>query len=63
MEQGELENQKAELINDLIATTTVLEELWRYHPDNPQKKMVVLEYKVLEKIKVDIEQELSNLNK
>ena len=27
-----LENERVELINDVIATTTVMEELWNYHP-------------------------------
>ena len=31
----ELENQKSELISDLLATQTVMEEMWRYHPENP----------------------------
>ena len=42
----ELEEVRAELINDLVATATVMEELWNYHPDNPDKKDVVEEYKV-----------------
>ena len=36
--QEELDLQKAELINDLVATSTVMEEVWRYHPENPEKK-------------------------
>lgn len=60
-EQDKIDNQKAELINDLMATATVKEEVWRYHPDNPNKKDVVEEYKTLEKIKVDIESEIANL--
>jgi len=52
---------QTELINDLIATTTVMEELWRYHPANPNKKDVTAEYKVLEKIKEDIELEIKGL--
>ena len=61
MEQSEINYLKTELVNDLVATTTVMEDLWRYHPENPDKKDVVSEYKVLEKIKLDIEQELENL--
>tara|TARA_R110000803_G_scaffold76754_1_gene141504 strand:+ start:57 stop:248 length:192 start_codon:yes stop_codon:yes gene_type:complete len=61
MEQSEINYLKTELINDLVATTTVMEELWRYHPDNPWKKDVVSEYKVLGNIKNDIEQELETL--
>lgn len=57
------EEQKAELINDLIATSTILDELWNYHPNNPDKKDVVEEFKVLEKIKDDIEKEIAELGK
>jgi|TARA_R110000787_G_scaffold118727_1_gene229582 hypothetical protein len=61
MEQSEINYLKTELVNDLIATTTVMEELWRYHPENPNMKDVVSEYKVLEKIKDDIEKEMRGM--
>ena len=63
LKQEELDQQKTELINDLVATSTVMEEVWRYHPENPDKKDVVSEYNVLKQIKVDIEKELSDLDK
>ena len=63
MELNEKEKLRVELINDMIATTTVAEELWNYHPDNPKKKDVVKEYEVLLKIKKDIEKELADLAK
>ena len=47
-----LEEQKVELINDLAATATVMDELWRYHPDNPKKVDIVKEYKNLEQMKI-----------
>lgn len=59
--QEELDQQKAELINDLLATSTVMEEVWRYHPENPNKKDVIEEYKTLLKIQTDIEKELKEL--
>ncbi|MDA7616904.1 hypothetical protein N8579_00840 [bacterium] len=59
--QEELDLQKAELINDLVATSTVMEELWSYHPENPDKKDVIEEYKTLLKIQKDIEKELQEL--
>ena len=59
----ELEEVRAELINDLVATATVMEELWNYHPDNPNKKDVVQEYDVLKKIQKDIDQEIAELDK
>ena len=61
--QEELDQQKAELINDLLATSTVMEEVWRYHPDNPDKKDVVKEYNILKEIQKDIESELAELEK
>ena len=30
MEQSEINYLKTELVNDLVATSTVMEELWRY---------------------------------
>ena len=59
--QEELEQQKAELINDLLATSTVMEELWNYHPENPDKKDVIEEYKTLLKIQKNIEKETSRI--
>tara|TARA_B100000900_G_scaffold317810_1_gene276846 strand:+ start:825 stop:1007 length:183 start_codon:yes stop_codon:yes gene_type:complete len=57
------EEQKIELINDLIATSTVLDELWNYHPNNPDRKDVVNEYETLKKIQSDIEKEIAELEK
>ncbi len=61
--QEELDQQKAELINDLLATSTVMEEVWRYHPENPEKKDVIKEYNILKQIQKDIESELAELDK
>tara|TARA_Y100000389_G_scaffold4125_1_gene3926 strand:- start:1762 stop:1956 length:195 start_codon:yes stop_codon:yes gene_type:complete len=61
--QEELDQQKAELINDLLATSTVMEEVWRYHPENPEKKDVIKEYNILKQIQKDIESELADLDK
>lgn len=56
------DNQKSELINDLLATATVKEEVWRYHPDNPNKKDVLKEYDILCQIERDLEEELADLS-
>tara|TARA_B110000977_G_scaffold151020_1_gene191571 strand:+ start:498 stop:698 length:201 start_codon:yes stop_codon:yes gene_type:complete len=61
MEQSEINYLKTELLNDLVATTTVMDEIWRYHPDNSKKKDVVKEYDVLKQIITDIEIELEKL--
>lgn len=62
MNEQETQEHKASLIDDLLATATVMEELWLYHPDNPNRKDIVAEYKVLETIKEDLEQELEKIN-
>ena len=61
MEQSEINYLKTELVNDLIATTTVMEELWRYHPENPNKKDVVSEYEILKRVQLGIEKEIKEL--
>lgn len=53
---------KNELVNDLISVTTVLEEIWKYHPDNPDQLDIVAEYNQLLKIQGDIENELEALD-
>jgi len=62
MNKKEKEILRIELINDIIATTTVMEELYRYHPDNPKKKDVEKEYNILVQIKKDIEEEIAKLD-
>jgi|TARA_Y100000361_G_C11013024_1_gene265386 hypothetical protein len=62
-DQEKLDQEKSELVADLVATQTVMDEVWRYHPDNPNKKDVVKEYNILKQIKTDIEQELDKLGK
>lgn len=61
LEQEKLEEQKANLINDLLAVSTVMEEVWNYHPDNPNQKDVIKEYQTLLQIQKDIETELKGL--
>ena len=56
-----LEEKKVELINDLAATVTVMDELWRYHPENPNKVDIIKEYSALQKMQSDIEQEIKDL--
>ena len=56
------EEIKTELINDLISVTTVKEEIWKYHPDNPDQKDIIAEYNQLLKIQEDIENELKALD-
>lgn len=57
-----LENERVELINDVISTTTIMDELWNYHPDNPNKKEVVKEYRLLEKLKIETESKIENID-
>jgi len=61
-EQMDQDDIRTELLNDLVATTTVMDEVWRYHPDNPKKKDIVKEYNILKQIIKDIELELKELD-
>ena len=56
------EDQRNELVNDLIATSTVIDELWQYHPDNPKQKDVVKEYEALKQMAKDLEKEIDELD-
>lgn len=40
----EKEESKIELVNEVIFLNERMEDLWRYHPDNPNKVDVVWEY-------------------
>ena len=62
-QQDELDYKKSELLADLNATAKVMEEIYRYHPSNPNKVDIVKEYSILEKIQNDIEKELKDLDK
>jgi hypothetical protein len=61
MEQSEINYLKSELINDLISVTSVMEDLWRFHPENPNQEDVVAEYAQLQKIEGDIADEIKSL--
>jgi hypothetical protein len=54
-------SNKTDLVNDLMSTITVMEELWRYHPENKDKVDIVESYAQLQVIKDDIEIELGGL--
>ena len=48
-------NKKTELINDLAAVVTIMEDYWRFHPANENQLDIVKEYAQLEAIKDQIE--------
>tara|TARA_B100000768_G_C11268451_1_gene372207 strand:- start:1047 stop:1238 length:192 start_codon:yes stop_codon:yes gene_type:complete len=61
MEQSEKNYLKTELLNDLVSVATVMEEIYKYHPENPEKVDIVQEYANLKVIKKNIETELEEL--
>lgn len=58
-----MSSTKVELVNDLIAIETLIEELWRFHPENPNREDVIAEYTHLVKMRGDIENELDDIDK
>jgi hypothetical protein len=61
-EQERRDNEKSELLQDLIATERVIEDLWRYHKNNPKHTILEDEYSKLEKMKSNIENKLEKLS-
>lgn len=59
--EEQLNQQRASLLDDLLAASTVIEEIWNYHPDNPNQKDVIKEYQTLLQIQKNIEDELKEL--
>mgnify|MGYP003634969088 CR=1 FL=1 len=61
MEQEEKNYLKTELLNELVSVVTVMEEIFKYHPENPDKIDIVKEYETLQMMKDEIETELESL--
>ena len=61
-EQQKLDQDKSNLINDLVAVSTIMEDYWRFHPANPKQENVVEEYAKLDAIKAKIEGDLKELD-
>lgn len=55
------EIKKEDLINELIHLQTISEELFNYHPDNPNKTDVVTAYNTIQDKIKSIEDSLANL--
>tara|TARA_B100002019_G_scaffold277243_1_gene276856 strand:- start:416 stop:613 length:198 start_codon:yes stop_codon:yes gene_type:complete len=55
------EQIKEDLINDLFAVVQVMDEVWRYHPENPNKLDIIKEYRTLETIKSELEEKIQSL--
>ena len=54
-------NEKAELINTLIELEERIDELWEYHPENPNRIDVEDEFQELQKVVLLIQTELDEL--
>ena len=46
---------RVKLIDELMTVVQIMDELYRYHPDNPNRFNVAEEYKILAERKVQIE--------
>ena len=61
MTQEEKEKLRGELVNEAIFLSDIQDQLWRYHPDNPQKVDVVWEYEQCQAQMVKIENKIKEL--
>ncbi len=56
------DNKKSELIDDLMAVSTIMDDYWRFHPANPKQENVVEEFRKLEAVKEKIELDLKEID-
>ena len=61
MTQEQFEQKYAELVNDRISTGVIQDEIWRYHPNNPNAIKVEEAYAELEQIATDLDTVISAL--
>ena len=61
MTQEQIEQKKADLVNDVIFYSKRLEDLWQYHPENPKRLDVVKEYDYLKNEILFLEAEIEIL--
>ena len=63
MTQEEKEQEKINLVNEVVFLTQRLEDVWKYHPDNTQRIDPVNEYIGIQKQIASIESKISDLDK
>jgi len=56
-----MDQRKADLINALIEVEDRIDELWEYHPENPNRIDVEDEFQELQKVVLLIQTELDEL--
>lgn len=61
-EQERIDDEKSELLFDLVSTEKAMDDLWKYHKDNPKRIILENEYNNLEQMKRGIEKELEELS-
>lgn len=61
-EQERIDDEKSELLQDLMTTERVIKDLWKYHKNNPKRIVLEDEYSKLEQMRSNIEKELENLS-
>ena len=59
--QEQTENKKSELVNEAIFLSNRLDELWQYHPENPDSVDVLKETLELKEMISKLEDEIKNL--
>lgn len=57
-EQEWFDNKERDLINDIISISTIMDDYWRFHPENPKKIDLVSEYASLKELATKLEKEL-----
>ena len=56
-------NPKTEMINEIIFLTKISEELWQYHPNNPDRINIEDEYQKINTKITNLQTEIQKLSK
>jgi uncharacterized coiled-coil DUF342 family protein len=61
MELRDLEDKISFIQNDLVSNYTIMDELWKYHPANPDFVNVIKAYDEVKKEIIKVEVQLTDL--
>jgi hypothetical protein len=56
------QKEQMQLLDELMSTIQIMDELYRYHPENPTQVDVVSEFKALAERKVEIEDQTGSIS-
>ena len=59
----EVKDPKVEMVNEIIFLNKIATEMWQYHPHNPNKIDIEVEYKAINNKIAELQDKISDLDK